>query len=196
MKSFFDAVALASSAGGLACLTKILCDLPETFPSPILVVQHLLPTHKSYMASILARQTTLSVKEAEDGEPVDAGVVYIAPPDYHLLVTEDKKVQLTQSKPVHFVRPSADLLFESVAAVYGKRSICAVLSGTGRDGAAGTRAVKQVGGLVIALDEKTSEYFGMPGSAIDSGTVDYVLPIAEVAPTLLRLVTKGRMTSG
>lgn len=186
-KKNFDAVALTASAGGLACLTTVLSELPSNFPCPILIVQHLLPTRKSLMAGILSKKTSLIVKEAKHDELIEESTVYIAPPDHHMLVTETKCIQLTQSKLVNFVRPSADVLFESLPAVYGKRSICVVLSGTGRDGAAGVKAVKRAGGVVIALDE-SAEYFDMPGSAIDTGTVDYVLPLDKVAMTLIRLV--------
>ena len=176
----FDVVAVAVSAGGLAALGTVLGALPADFPVPILIVQHLDPRHKSVMADILARHTPLRVKEAAHGESIRAGVVYIAPPDRHLLVDGDGTLSLTQTELVHFVRPSADLLFESVAAGYKDRAIAAVLTGTGSDGSMGVQAVKKMGGTVIAQDEKTSQFFGMPGSAIQTGCVDFVLPLDEI----------------
>jgi two-component system chemotaxis response regulator CheB len=181
-------VAVASSAGGLKALTRMLTDLPPEFPAPIVVVQHLDPRHRSLMADLLGRRTRLAVKQAEDGETVTPGAVYIAPPDRHLLVNADRKLSLTSTQLVHFLRPSADLLFESVAAVFCERALGVVLTGTGTDGAMGVRAIKKMGGSVIAQDEGSSEFFGMPGAAIDTGSVDFVLPLDEIASAVATLV--------
>jgi two-component system chemotaxis response regulator CheB len=143
------------------------------------------------MADILSRRTPLRVKQAEEGEPVAPATVYIAPPNRHLLVNPDGTLSLTQSQLVHFLRPSADLLFESVAASYGERAIAVVLTGTGSDGAMGVQAIKKMGGTVIAQDEATAEFFGMPGAAIQSGSVDFVLPLDEIPMALVTLVMKG-----
>jgi two-component system chemotaxis response regulator CheB len=117
--------------------------------------------------------------------------VYIAPPNKHLLVDAEGTLSLTQSELVHFVRPSADLLFESVAASFKHRAIAVVLSGSGSDGSMGVQAIKKMGGTVIAQDEATSEFFGMPSAAIQSGSVDFVLPFKEIPPALVTLVTTG-----
>jgi two-component system, chemotaxis family, protein-glutamate methylesterase/glutaminase len=106
-------------------------------------------------------------------------------------VNADSTLSLTQSQLVHFLRPSADLLFESVAASYGERAIAVVLTGTGSDGAMGVQAIKKMGGTVIAQDETTAEFFGMPGAAIQSGSVDFVLPLDEIPTALVTLVMKG-----
>src|SRR5213594_900756 len=184
----FDIVALAASAGGLRALSQVLAALPAEFPAAIVVVQHLDPRHRSLMADILRRRTELEVVQASEGDRVVPGTVYIAPPDRHLLVNPDGTLSLSQSELVHFVRPSADLLFESVAASYKDRVIAVVLSGTGADGSMGVRAIKKMGGTIIAQDEKTSDFFGMPGDAIETGTVDFVLPIEEIPPALVSLV--------
>ena len=139
-RAAFDVVAIASSAGGLAALTKTLSGLPGDLPAAILVVQHLDPRHRSLMAEILSKRTALLVKQAEEGDVVVAGTVYVAPPDRHLLANADATLALTQSELVHFVRPSADLLFESVAASYRDRAIAVVLTGSGSDCAMGVRA--------------------------------------------------------
>ena len=188
VRSNFDVVAIASSAGGLAALTMLLSSLPDDLPAACLVVQHLDPRHRSLMAEILARRTPLEVKQAQDGDEVANGIVYIAPPDEHLLANHDRTLSLTQSELVHFVRPSADLLFESVAAAYRERAIAVVLTGSGSDGAMGVRAIKKMGGSVIAQDEETSEYFAMPSAAISTGGVDFVLAIEDIGPALLSLV--------
>jgi two-component system, chemotaxis family, protein-glutamate methylesterase/glutaminase len=184
----FEIVALAASAGGLAALSQVLSGLPEEFAPAVVVVQHLDPRHRSLMADILNRRTPLPTKEAEEGEPVRGGTVFIAPPNRHLLVNQDATLSLSQSELVHFVRPSADLLFESVAASYGERVIAVVLSGSGTDGAMGLEAVKKMGGTVVVQDERTAEFFGMPHAAINTGNVDFVLPLEEIAPALLQLV--------
>jgi two-component system chemotaxis response regulator CheB len=112
------------------------------------------------------------------------------PPNRHLLVNPDGSLSLSQSELVHFVRPSADLLFESVAASYKDRAIAVVLTGTGSDGVMGIQAIKKMGGTVIVQDQQTSEFFGMPGAAIQSGNVDFILPLDEIA-ALVTLVVKG-----
>jgi two-component system chemotaxis response regulator CheB len=187
----FDIVALAASAGGLTALSRVLAALPADFPAVIVVIQHLDPRHRSLMADILSRRTPLRVKQAEEGEQVGPATVYIAPPNRHLLVNSDGTLSLTQSELVHFLRPSADLLFESVAASYRERAIAVVLTGTGSDGAMGVQAIKKMGGAVIAQDEESAEFFGMPSAAIQSGSVDFVLPLDEIPTVLVTLVIKG-----
>lgn len=189
----FDIVAMAASAGGLAALRQILTQLPAHFPASIVIVQHMDPTHRSMLAGILARYTPLRVKEAEQNEVLVPGTVYIAPPNRHLLVNHGSTLALTQSPQVHFVRPSADLLFESVADAFRDRAIAVVLTGTGSDGTTGVQAIKKRGGIVIAQDNETSQFTGMPASAAQSGAVDLVLPLKEIAPHLVQLVS-GRAT--
>jgi two-component system chemotaxis response regulator CheB len=186
----FDVVALASSAGGIAALSEILGSLPGDFPAAIVVVQHLDPRHRSLMADILRRRTALAVVQAAEGDHIRAGTVYIAPPDRHLLVNPNGTLSLSQSELVHFVRPSADLLFESVAASYRMRAIAVVLTGTGSDGSMGIGAIKKMGGTVVAQDQASAEFTGMPGAAVRSGNADFVLPLDEIAPALVTLVTK------
>jgi two-component system chemotaxis response regulator CheB len=183
----FDVVAVAASAGGLLAINEILSNLPADFPAAILVVQHLDPRHRSLMADILARRTTLKVREAREGDRLAAGTVLVAPPDRHLLLNPDGSVSLSQSELVHFLRPSADLLFESVAASRRERAIALVLSGSGSDGAMGVRAIKKTGGTVIIQDQKTSQFSGMPWAAIQTGTADFILPLEEIAGALRSL---------
>ena len=184
----YDIVAVAASAGGLTALGRLLGGLPEDFPATIVVVQHLDPRHHSLMAEILSRRTGLRVREAKEGDSLHPHTVYIAPPDYHLLVNRDGTLSLSHSELVHFLRPSADLLFESVAASFKERAIAVVLTGTGSDGAMGVQAIKKMGGTVIAQDEGTSEFFGMPGAAIKTQDVDFILPLDEVADALVTLM--------
>jgi two-component system chemotaxis response regulator CheB len=190
-RSAFDLVAIASSAGGLRALTEVLSGLTADFPASITVVQHLDPRHRSLMADILNRQSRLPIKQAEEGDRVQPGSVFIAPPDRHLLVNVDGTLSLSRTELVHFVRPSADLLFESVAASFKDRALAVMLTGTGSDGATGVEAIKKMGGTVIAQDEGTSEFFGMPGAAIQTGVVDFVLPLKDIGPALTKLIVRG-----
>jgi two-component system chemotaxis response regulator CheB len=190
----FDVVALASSAGGIAALSEVLGSLPGDFPAAIVVVQHLDPRHRSLMADILRRRTTLAVVQASEGDHIRAGTAYIAPPDRHLLVNPNGTLSLSQSELVHFVRPSADLLFESVAASYRTRAIAVVLTGTGSDGSMGIGAIKKMGGTVVAQDQASAEFSGMPGAAIRSGNADFILPLDEIASALVTLVMKEMAT--
>ena len=187
--SAFDIVALAASAGGLQALSCVLAGLPASFPAATVVVQHLDPRHRSLIADILGRRTALKVREATECDVLIPGVVFTAPPNRHLLVNPDATVSLSQSELVHFVRPSADLLFESVAASFRDRAIAVVLSGMGVDGAMGLRAVRKMGGTIIVQDEATSQFFGMPGAAIGTGTANFILPLDEIAAALSTLVT-------
>ena len=184
----FAVVAIAASAGGLGALTLILSRLPAKFTAPIVAVQHLDPRHRSLMAEIVGRRSVLPIHQAIAGSHVQVGHVYLAPPDHHMLINRDGSISLTQTELVNFVRPSADLLFESVAASYGKRAIAVVLTGTGHDGSIGVTAIKQRGGTVIAQDEASSEFFGMPSAAIRTGAVDFVLSLEEIPGALLSLL--------
>jgi len=185
----FDIVAIASSAGGVTALSELLAELPSSFPATILVVQHLSPSYVSHLAEILARKTQLPVKPAENGEHARLGTIYIAQPNQHLLIAPDRILSLTQTELVHFLRPSADILFKSVAAAYGKRAIAVVLTGTGKDGAMGVKAIHQMGGKVIVQDPATAEFNAMPKNAIATGSVDFILPLPEIAEKLICLVT-------
>ena len=184
----YEIVALAASAGGLRALNRVLAGLPGSFPAALVVVQHLDPRHRSLMAEILGKRTALGVRQAREGDQLQGGVAFIAPPDRHLLVNPGGTLSLSQTELVHFVRPSADLLFESTAASYRERAIAVVLSGTGTDGAMGVKAIKKMGGTVIAQDQNTAEFFGMPEAAQKTGAVDFVLPLEDIAPALEKLV--------
>lgn len=183
----FELVAIAASAGGLSALMAVLAHLPPTFSRPLAIVQHLDPTHESLLVEILARRTPLSVRRAEEAEVMTPGRVYVAPPGSHFEVMEGLRIALTRTKPLHFVRPSADRLFQSAAATCSPL-IAVVLTGSGYDGADGVQAVKASGGFVIAQDPQTSAFAGMPQAAVDTGVVDRVLPLLEIAPMLIDLV--------
>jgi two-component system chemotaxis response regulator CheB len=180
-------IGIATSAGGLSALSRLLSALPPTLDAAIVIVQHLDPARPSHLADILGRRTPLPVKQADSEDRLHAGAVLIAPPGAHMLVDPEGTISLSHRPPVHFVRPAADRLFESIAGSFGARAVAVVLTGTGHDGAIGAQVVKRAGGKVIVQDESTSEFFGMPKSAIDAGQVDLILPLDEIAPALVAL---------
>jgi two-component system chemotaxis response regulator CheB len=180
-------VALVASAGGLQALSEVLSALPATLPAAVLVLQHLQPGRQSLLPPILARRTALEVCEAADGARLRPGTVYVAPAGRHLRVARGRRLQLTDAAPEEYSRPSADVLLRSLAAAGGP-VIAVVLTGRGRDGAAGALLVHQGGGTVLAQDQDTSQHFGMPGAAALSGGVDRSLPLDEIAPCLIGLL--------
>jgi two-component system chemotaxis response regulator CheB len=166
--------------------------LPAELEACVLVVIHLTPLAPSLLPTILGRGTELQVAAGFDGAPLEPGIVWVAPPDAHLLVEPDETLRLDHSELVHHVRPSADVLLLSLAQNQHAPCTAVVLSGTGIDGAAGAAAVKQSGGRVLAQNEATSQYFGMPGAAILAGGVDEVLPLDEIAPAVMQLTASRR----
>ena len=154
-------------------------------------MQHLDPRHKSRLAALLSRKTRKSVKEAEDGEPIARNRIYIGPPDEHLLVAKGR-IQLAHSRLIRFSRPSIDIMFGSVAAIYGEHAIGVILSGSNRDGADGIAAIRRAGGITVAQDPITAEYKIMPQAAIDTGCVDLIVPLEKMGSVLSRLFVEGK----
>ncbi|HEY4458036.1 MAG TPA: chemotaxis protein CheB [Pseudonocardiaceae bacterium] len=186
----YDIVAIAASAGGITALSTVLGQLPAGFPIPVVVVQHLDPRHETVISHVLGRRTQMPVTLAAADQRAEAGQIYVAPPNYHLLVGAGGILSLSSSELVHFVRPSADLLFESVAGAYGPRSLACVLTGSGRDGAMGLSAIKSRGGTVIVEDPATAQFKGMPEAAVAGSEVDFVLPLDEIGLVITRLVAR------
>lgn len=187
-KPTFPVVAMVASAGGLAALSAVLSRLPQDFAAAVAIVQHLDPTRPSLLASILGQSSGLPVRQARQGDRLRPGLALVAPPDHHLIVRPDATLALTSTAPVHYSRPSADALLESLGHGFGARVVAVVLSGAGSDGAEGARVVKLAGGVVLAQDRATCQSFGMPGAAIHAGCVDAVLPLDEIAPALVQIV--------
>ncbi len=187
----WELVAIGASAGGLSALGKVLGGLDCNCP-PVVIVQHLDPSHESQLASLLQRRTTKTVKAAQAGERLIADTIYIGPPDEHLLVSRGR-IQLAHSRLVRFSRPSIDMMFGSVAAVYGGRSIGIILSGSNRDGSDGITAIRSAGGTTIAQDPATAESSIMPQAAIDTGCIDYVVPLQEIGHVVSRLLTRREL---
>jgi two-component system chemotaxis response regulator CheB len=181
-----ELVAIGASLGGPRALAALLRGLPAPFPAPIAVVQHIADGFTEGLASWLSTETRLDVHEARDGEPLLPGVVVLAPTGRHLVVGEGL-VRLSDAPPVETFRPSVTPLLVSAARVYGARACGVILTGMGRDGAEGLRAIKDAGGPTLVQDEATSTVFGMPRAAIELGAADRVLPLDEIPRVLAEL---------
>lgn len=181
-------LAIGTSTGGPKALQEVIPRLPGNLPVGVLVVQHMPPGFTRTLAQRLDAVSPLQVKEAEQGEPVRPGTVYLAPGDYHLRVNPRGEVQLGQDPPIASLRPSVDAMFESVAQVYGAGVVAAVLTGMGSDGTRGAGLVKRAGGWILAEDQSTCVVYGMPRSVIEEGYADRVVPLGEVADELARAV--------
>lgn len=182
-----EIVVVGASLGGPRALATLLRGLPAGFPVPIAVVQHIADGFTEGLANWLATESRLRVSEARDGEPLRAGRVVLAPTGRHLLVG-DGVARLSDAPPVDTFKPSVTPLFLSAARVYGARTCGILLTGMGRDGADGLRAIKKAGGVTLAQDEGTSAVFGMPRAAIEAGAVERILPIEDIPRVLLELV--------
>jgi chemotaxis response regulator CheB len=187
MAARYELVILAASAGGIDAIRRILDGLPSSFSTPIVVLQHRSPAAPSILDRILARHCTLRVKNAEAGEQLVAGTVYVAPSAEHLMVWPDGRFHFHDGTKIHFLRASADPLIRSAAHSLNGKVIAVILTGTGRNGTDAVRDVKALGGTVIAQDPASAEYNGMPSAAIATGAVDYILPLGEIGPMLVRL---------
>jgi len=185
----FDVVAIACSAGGQAALRQLLGGLPDRFPAAVVVLLHW-PAGKPLKLTSVERVSVLPVTLAQTGQSLEPATVFFAAPGGHLLITPNGGFLLSQTPRLHFVRPSADLLFESLAASYGERAIAVILTGLGFDGSIGVRSVKAAGGTVIAQNPATAAYCTMPEAAIETGCVDHVLSLQQIAPTLVSLVNQ------
>ena len=161
--------------------------MPADLPAAIIVVQHLSDNRATHLPDHLDRLSPLRVCLAKNRMPIKPGVVYIAEPGKHLSI-EKRNLILDTGKKLHWVRPSADVLFTSAAQDFGPDVIGVILSGTGKDGTDGFKKIKAKGGATIAQDEKSSRYFGMPKAAIDAGAVDYVLPVEEIGAKIVEIV--------
>jgi two-component system chemotaxis response regulator CheB len=168
----------------------VLEALPPDFPGAVLVAQHRARHVPSVLANLLKSRTSLVVKDATDGERLEQGVVYLAPADCHLVV-DDGHVRLTNAPPVNFTRPSIDVLFDSVAAIYGKHAIAVILSGGGVDGARGLQAIRRAGGRTIVQRPTEARIPSMANAAIAKDGIDFVLNLDEIGPRVVELVEKG-----
>ena len=185
-------IVIGVSTGGPAALESLLSALPGDLPSalpPVLIVQHMPEVFTGLLAERLNSRCRLSVREAAEGLPVQAGTIYVARGNWHLEVASgaQPKLHLTQNPPENHCRPSADVLFRSAAQVYGAGVLAVVLTGMGYDGVHGCRAVREGGGSVLAQDQATSTVWGMPGAVVGAGLANMVLPLDAMAPEIVRI---------
>ena len=182
-----EAVVIGASAGALEALSSLLPSLPSDYRLPILIVVHLPADKTSLLAELLRARCAIRVREAEDKEPIEPGVAYFAPPDYHLLVEQDRRLSLSDDEPVLFSRPSIDVLFESAADAYGGGLIGIVLTGANSDGAKGLRAVIEAGGAAVVQSPESAYAAAMPQAAIALCPDARVLPVNEIAAYLRKV---------
>lgn len=188
----FELIAMGASAGGPQALKHILSSLPENFPLPILVVQHMTAGFMQGFVEWLGAETKLKIKSAEHGEPLHPGCVYFAPDHYHLEVARSSSqliAKLLRKDPYQGFCPSVSVLFKSVAAVSGNHALAVLLTGMGSDGADGMLEIRQVNGHTIIQDQKSAVVFGMPGVALSLNAVDKILSLEQIADYLVN-VTK------
>jgi two-component system chemotaxis response regulator CheB len=186
-----DAVVLGGSAGALDAPGKILPSLPGDYPLPVALVLHLPASGPSYLADVLRATGALPVKEAEDKEPILPAALYLAPPNYHLLVEKTGRFSLSVDDPVLFSRPSIDVLFESAAEVFGPRTVAVLLSGANEDGARGLRRVHELGGRTVVQAPRTAFARAMPEAALRLTPGAIVLSLSELGPFLACLHPRG-----
>jgi len=180
-------VGIGVSTGGPGVLSQILKALPAGFPMALLIVQHISEGFTAGLVEWLSREVRLGIRLAREGDPVEPGVALMAPDGAHLVIQRGGRVRLTRALPVGGHRPSADVLLQSLADTYGEAAIGVLLTGMGRDGAEGLKAIRDAGGHTIVQDEESSVIFGMPKVAIDLGAAEEVLPPAGIAERLLQL---------
>lgn len=183
-------VAMAASTGGPAALARILGDMPTDFALPGLVVQHIAAGFVEGLAAWLNTSSSLAVRVARAGEPLEPGVVYLAPDDHYLTVSEQRTIATPRTPPLAGFRPSASVRFASVARVFGRSTVAVILTGMGDDGVAGLRTVRAARGRIIAQDAGTSVVFGMPGAAVAEGLADATLPLESIALRLQELASR------
>ncbi len=182
----FDIVVIGTSLGGLHALQVLLSGLPEDFALPVAIAQHRHKSSDKGLSIFLQHYCALPLSEAEDKEVIQPGRVYLAPPDYHLLV-EDGQLALSTEAPVCHARPSIDVLFESAADAYAHRAIGVILTGASNDGTQGLLRIKECGGLAVVQEPTTAECAIMPKAAIAEVSIDWILPLPEIAPLLVNL---------
>jgi two-component system chemotaxis response regulator CheB len=188
-------LAIGVSTGGPNALAALVPELPAAFPVPIVVVQHMPPMFTKLLAERLASRAQIPVREAQGGETLAPGEMWIAPGDHHMVVVRSGgtvRLALNQDPPENWCRPAVDVLFRSVAEAYRAQALALVLTGMGQDGLLGCQWIKESQGQVLAQDEATSVVWGMPGFVARAGPADRVLPLDRIAGEVVRAVESGR----
>ncbi|MFO7896337.1 MAG: chemotaxis protein CheB [Candidatus Cloacimonadales bacterium] len=180
-------IAIGASAGGIQALNYLLAALPTQISTSIIIVEHLAAEQNEILIDIFNRQTANPVLFAEDKMPLEAGKIYVAPPNFHLLMEDAATFALSVDQKVNYSRPSIDVFLESAAAVFGKNLLAIILTGANNDGSAALEMIKQMHGTTIAQAPAEAEYKAMPTAAIATGKIDHVLDLAKIATLLAKL---------
>lgn len=181
----YEAIVIGTSAGGLFALSSLLQNLPANYHLPLIIVQHRSKDQKNLLEDVLQARCQIRIKQADEKERITKGFVYIAPPDYHLLIERDKTFSLSADEPIRFSRPSIDVLFESAALTYRNSLIGIILTGANNDGSAGMKEIAQYGGLTIAQKPEEAEYPVMPAAALKKTQIQYIWTLSEIEDFLL-----------
>jgi two-component system chemotaxis response regulator CheB len=184
----YKAIVAGASAGGLFAISYLIERLPQNYPVPIIIVQHRVKDQRDLLEEVLQNKSRIKIKQADEKEKIEPNIVYIAPPDYHLLIESDETFSLSADDPVRFARPSIDVLFESAAKVFMNTLVGIILTGANSDGAAGIVAVKKYGGLTIAQDPAEAKFPFMPTAAIETNEVKYTWKLSEIQNFLLKII--------
>lgn len=189
-----DVIVVGSSTGGPQALFQVMKDIPESVKQPILITQHMPPTFTTILAEHVAKASGRPTVEAKDGDLIEPGHIYVAPGDYHMIITAQgagKRIKLTQDPPENFCRPAVDPMLRSAVDCYGKNILAVILTGMGADGCKGCQSVVDTGGAVIAQDEETSVVWGMPGAVAGAGICSAVLPVQEIGTKIGKIAQGG-----
>ncbi len=190
-----ELIVIGGSAGALDALLAIVPALPDELVTPILVALHVSPHHPSRLADLLGRHATRPVCEPEDKQPIRAGTIYVAPPDYHLLVERNETCALSVDAPLNYSRPSIDMLFDSAADAFGPAVTGVVLSGANDDGARGLARIFAAGGCCVVQSPSAAPHAAMPTAAVQRAREAHVLAVGEIVPFLARraVIRKDRV---
>jgi two-component system chemotaxis response regulator CheB len=186
-KPSIEAIAIGASAGAVQALSRILPELPTDYPLPVLVVVHVPPDRSNMLVPLFQAKCRVSVREAEDKEPIQPGVIYFAPSDYHLLVEADRTLSLSADPPALYSRPCIDFLFESAADTYGPALVGVVLTGANQDGAAGLKSIDEAGGFTLVEDPTNAYASAMPQAALEATPRATAASLADIASYLAGL---------
>jgi two-component system, chemotaxis family, protein-glutamate methylesterase/glutaminase len=195
ISSRVEVVAIGTSTGGPNALGELVPLLPQNFPVPVVIVQHMPPIFTKFLADRLSSKSQIPVAEAVNSQELLPGHAYIAPGDFHMKVERTKegvRIRTQQEQPENSCRPAVDVLFRSVAEVYGGDTLAIIMTGMGQDGLRGCGQIREVGGQILAQDEATSVVWGMPGYVANAGLADVVLPLGLLAGEIIRRVAVGR----
>lgn len=193
-----DILAIGVSTGGPNALAELMPVFPKDFPIPIVIVQHMPPFFTKLLADRLASKSSIKINEGVAGTKLNAGEAWVAPGNYHMVLEGDSRtatIQVNQDPPENSCRPAVDVLFRTVAQIYGARTLAVILTGMGQDGLIGCEHIRDAGGRILAQDENTSVVWGMPGFVAKAGLADKVLPLNEIGPEILRRVRESRTPS-